>query len=134
MYEEILTNIRNMLPRRDPEGNKGDFGHVLSVCGCERYQGAAVLAALGAVHCGAGLVTATFPRQIYAPLAAKLFAAYAQVGDVRALATIVGAEDLTEHDQRLLAFGQRFEQDFINQSLYEKRSMAETIALGRGIL
>jgi len=70
----------------------------------------------------------------HAPLAAKLFAAYAQVGDVRALATIVGAEDLTEHDQRLLAFGQRFEQDFINQSLYEKRSMAETIALGRGIL
>jgi len=45
---------------------------VLSVCGCERYQGAAVLAALGAVHCGAGLVTAAFPRQIYAPVAAKL--------------------------------------------------------------
>jgi len=72
MHEEILSKIRNMLPRRDPQGNKGDFGHVLSVCGCERYQGAAVLAALGAVHCGAGVVTAAFPRPIYAPLAAKL--------------------------------------------------------------
>jgi len=72
MNDEILSRIRELLPQRDPCGNKGDFGHVLSVCGCERYQGAAALAALGAVHCGAGLVTAAFPRQIYAPLAAKL--------------------------------------------------------------
>jgi len=72
MYDEIIGKIKNMLPRRDPYGNKGDFGHVLSICGCERYQGAAALAALGAVHCGAGLVTAALPRVIYAPLAAKL--------------------------------------------------------------
>ena len=72
MNDEIISIIRELLPRRDPAGNKGDFGHVLSVCGCERYQGAAALAALGAVHCGAGLVTAAFPRGIYAPLAAKL--------------------------------------------------------------
>lgn len=62
----------SMLPVRDPEGHKGSFGHVLSICGCERYQGAAVLAAMGAVYCGAGLVTAAFPRGIYAPLSAKL--------------------------------------------------------------
>ena len=72
MYDEILSKIRDMLPQRDSCGSKGDFGHVLSICGCERYQGAAVLAALGAVHCGAGLVTAAFPRQITAPLVAKL--------------------------------------------------------------
>ena len=72
MYDETIAKIKGLLPRRDPSGNKGDFGHVLSVCGCERYQGAAVLAAMGAVHCGAGLVTAAFPRQIYAPLASKL--------------------------------------------------------------
>ena len=72
MHDEMIAKIKSMLPARNPEGNKGTFGHVLSVCGCERYQGAAALAALGAVHCGAGLVTAAFPRQIYAPLAAKL--------------------------------------------------------------
>ena len=60
------------LPRRDPAGNKSSFGHVLSICGSERYQGAAVLAALGAERCGAGLVTAAFPRQAYAAVAAKL--------------------------------------------------------------
>jgi len=61
-----------LLPFRDPQGNKSTFGHVLSICGCERYQGAAVLAALGAIRCGTGLITAAFPRQAYAPIAAKL--------------------------------------------------------------
>jgi len=68
------NDIKKRLPARDPEGHKGSFGHVLSICGCERYQGAAVLAALGALHCGAGLVTAAFPRQAYAPIATKLTA------------------------------------------------------------
>jgi len=65
-------DILAMLPARDPNGHKGTFGHVLSVCGSERYQGAAVLAALGAVHSGAGLVTAAFPRAAYAPIAGAL--------------------------------------------------------------
>jgi len=66
------SEIKAMLPSRDPLGHKGAFGHMLSVCGSERYQGAAALAALGAVHCGAGVVTAAFPRAAYAPIAAKL--------------------------------------------------------------
>jgi len=64
--------VRGLLPKRDPEGHKGSFGHLLSVCGSERYQGAAALAALGAARSGAGLVMAAFPRQAYAPIAAKL--------------------------------------------------------------
>jgi len=67
-----LSNLPCKLPARSPSGHKGDFGHVLSICGSERYQGAAVLAALGAVHSGAGMVTAAFPRAAYAPIAAKL--------------------------------------------------------------
>ncbi|MDR1465207.1 MAG: NAD(P)H-hydrate dehydratase [Oscillospiraceae bacterium] len=66
------TEVRRLLPARDPAGHKGTFGHVLSVCGSVRYQGAAVLAALGAVHMGAGLVTAAFPAAVYPAVAAKL--------------------------------------------------------------
>ena len=72
VHDEIISKIRQLLPARNPEGNKGSFGHMLSICGCGRYPGAAGLAALGAVHCGAGLVTTAFPRCIYAPMAAKL--------------------------------------------------------------
>ena len=70
--EHLLSGLPIKLPARSPSGHKGDFGHVLSICGSERYQGAAVLAALGAVHSGAGMVTAAFPRAAYAPIAAKL--------------------------------------------------------------
>ncbi|MDR3314163.1 MAG: NAD(P)H-hydrate dehydratase [Oscillospiraceae bacterium] len=61
-----------LLPQRDPAGHKGSFGHVLSVCGSQRYPGAAVLAALGAAHCGAGLVTAAFPLAAYPAIAPQL--------------------------------------------------------------
>ena len=60
------------LPRRNKDTNKGSFGKVLSVCGSRRYAGAAVLAANGASRIGAGLVTAAFPNDAYAAVAAKL--------------------------------------------------------------
>ncbi len=66
--EEALA----LLPKRDQSGHKGSFGHVLSVCGSLRYPGAAVLAALGAAHCGAGLVTAAFPAAAYPAIAPQL--------------------------------------------------------------
>ena len=60
------------LPKRREDTNKGTYGKVLSVCGSRRYAGAAVLAANGAVRIGAGLVTAAFPNDAYAAVAAKL--------------------------------------------------------------
>ncbi len=61
-----------ILPGRDPMSHKGDYGRVLSICGSRKYPGAAVLAALGAVRTGAGLVTAAFPEAAYSAIASKL--------------------------------------------------------------
>jgi NAD(P)H-hydrate epimerase len=49
-------------PRRRPGAHKGDFGHLLIVAGSVGKSGAAVLAAGGALRCGAGLVTIATPE------------------------------------------------------------------------
>lgn len=46
-----------MLPTRAPNVHKGNFGHVLIIGGDFGFPGAPVLAALGALRVGAGLVT-----------------------------------------------------------------------------
>ena len=67
-----LKEARELFPKRDIMGNKGTFGHALSICGSKNMQGAAVLAATGAMRCGAGLVTAAFPEAAYSAIAPKL--------------------------------------------------------------
>ena len=64
-------------------------------------------------------------------LASQLLATYAEVGDIRALASIIGEDDLTERDKKLLEFGRRFEIEFINQHAYENRSLDETLNISR---
>ena len=64
--------VKKIFPRRKAISNKGDYGHVLSICGSKCMQGAAVLAAQGAVRGGAGLVTVAFPECAYPAISAKL--------------------------------------------------------------
>ncbi len=66
------ADISALLPARPAVSNKGTFGHALSICGSKNMQGAAVLAASGALRMGAGLVTASFPDAAYAAIAPKL--------------------------------------------------------------
>lgn len=49
--------ISSVLPGRKEDSNKGDFGKLLCVCGCEQMTGAAVMAVGAALRSGAGLVT-----------------------------------------------------------------------------
>lgn len=64
--------VRRFLPDRDVNGHKGDFGKLLLLCGSRGFTGAAYLAAMGALRCGAGLVYLGVPESIYSIEAVKL--------------------------------------------------------------
>ena len=65
---------------------------------------------------------------------AQLYAAYAHTQDVRALASVIGEEELTETDQRYLKFGRAFEHEFVNQGFNENRTIERTLEIGWKLL
>ncbi len=69
-------------------------------------------------------------REDHAYIASQLFAAYAKVKDVRALASVIGEEELTPLDHTYLKFGEGFEQQFLSQREDEDRPIEETLDLG----
>ena len=74
MNQNVLDHAKvlSLLPDRKINAHKGDFGRILLLCGSRGYTGAAALAALGALRCGAGLVYLGVPESIYAIEAIKL--------------------------------------------------------------
>jgi NAD(P)H-hydrate epimerase len=64
--------VRQMLPTRPLDGNKGTFGKALVVAGSLNYMGAPGLAAMAAYRSGVGLVTIGTPAPVAASLAAHL--------------------------------------------------------------
>lgn len=66
------NEVLQLLPDRNPLAHKGDFGRILLLCGSRGYTGAAALAAMGALRCGAGLVYLGVPESIYTIEAVKL--------------------------------------------------------------
>ncbi len=73
-------------------------------------------------------------RDDHPDLSNQLYAAYAHVLDVRSLAEVIGEEELSPLDQKYMAFGEAFEQQFLNQGLDESRDMDVTLDLGWQIL
>lgn len=67
-HEDILHH----LPEREADAHKGTVGKLLLLCGSVGYTGAAALAAMGALRCGAGLVYLGVPQSIYEIEAIKL--------------------------------------------------------------
>jgi len=61
-------------------------------------------------------------------LAHQLFAAYARAIRVRTLASVMGEQGLPDADRRFLEFGQRFEEQFLNQPA--SRTLEESMAAG----
>ena len=71
----VLTSealLDQVLPKRNPNAHKGDFGRVLIVAGSVGYTGAPVLAANAALRSGAGLIFTGVPEAVYPIVAQKL--------------------------------------------------------------
>ena len=64
--DQQIERIKDIpaLPVREPDSHKGDYGRVLIVAGSQGMAGAAVLAAMGALRTGAGLVKVAVPEGI----------------------------------------------------------------------
>jgi V/A-type H+-transporting ATPase subunit B len=73
-------------------------------------------------------------REDHPALASQLFACYARVKDIRALASIIGEEELSPLDHSYLEFGEEFEKRFITQGYYESRTLQASLDLGWDIL
>ena len=73
-------------------------------------------------------------RADHAHASAQLYASYAHVQDVRALASVIGEEELTAVDQRYLKFGDAFEREFVGQGMQESRTIEETLNIGWRVL
>lgn len=75
-----------------------------------------------------------YTRADHADVANQLFASYATVQDARALASVIGEEELSEMDKKYLEYGRLFERHFINQGFDENRTIEETLSLSWKLL
>ncbi len=73
-------------------------------------------------------------REDHPHLASQLFACYSRVQDVRALALVIGEEELTPLDHKYLEFGEAFEKKFLSQGRFEDRSIEQSLDLGWKII
>jgi len=71
-----------------------------------------------------------FTREDHPHLASQLFASYSHVKEVRALASVIGEEELAPLDKTYLEFGEAFEKDFLGQKPDENRSLERSLELG----
>jgi V/A-type H+-transporting ATPase subunit B len=58
------------------------------------------------------------------------YAAYAEGNYLREISTVIGAEGLSERDRIYLDSSDKFEQEFISQGEFERRSVEETLGIG----
>ncbi|MEN8180414.1 MAG: V-type ATP synthase subunit B [Pseudomonadota bacterium] len=75
-----------------------------------------------------------FTREDHPHVANQLYALYARALEIRNLASIIGADELSSRDQRYLEFADAFEARFVKQAEDEERSILETLNLAWELL
>lgn len=75
-----------------------------------------------------------YTRKDHQDVANQLFSSYAKVGDARALASVIGEDELSPIDKKYLLFGKAFEEQFVGQGEFENRSIEDTLTIGWNLL
>ena len=75
-----------------------------------------------------------FTRADHQDVANQLFSCYAKVGDARALASVIGEDELSAIDKKYLEFGKAFEETFVGQDIHENRTIFQTLEIGWNLL
>ena len=75
-----------------------------------------------------------YTRADHQAVANQLFSSYAKVGDARALASVIGEDELSALDKQYLKFGRMFEKHFVGQGLEENRTIIQTLEIGWSLL
>ena len=75
-----------------------------------------------------------YTRADHQAVANQLFSSYAKVGDARALASVIGEDELSDLDKKYLAFGKMFEKYFVGQREEENRTIIDTLEIGWSLL
>ena len=76
----------------------------------------------------------SYTRKDHQDVANQLFSCYAKVGDARALASVIGEDELSPLDKKYLEFGKAFEERFIGQDPHENRTITQTLDIGWELL
>lgn len=69
-------------------------------------------------------------RDDHKEVASQLFACYSKVKELRALASVIGEEELSDLDKNYLEFGVEFEKHFLTQDEHDNRSIEESLDIG----
>jgi V/A-type H+/Na+-transporting ATPase subunit B len=75
-----------------------------------------------------------YTREDHQDIANQLFSSYAKVGQARALASVIGEDELSPIDKKYLIFGRAFESEYVGQGPEENRTIQETLDLGWKLL
>lgn len=78
---------------------------------------------------GEGYTTSDHPE-----VSNQVFSAYAKVQEVRALASVIGEDELSDTDKLYIKFGQEFEKRFVGQGKAENRDIDRTIDIAWELL
>ncbi len=81
-------SLRRLLPPRDFDVHKNQFGRIGVVAGSKGFTGAALMCSLGALRGGAGLVEVFVPEEIY-PIVAAAAAPEAMVKSITSYRTLL---------------------------------------------